>query len=287
MQKTILLIAAIASSLVSIRTNAQDVAFPIEPHAATQLLLSKQPFWPLDTRDEDGLRNLAASLAIAREDRKRFVEQVVYFTYHMKEQIGVPVVYRLLQLAQVSEGDFAVALSPLLYCEDPKLRQQAWSLFPLVYNRGCPFGYRNMSGIRDYLKSDKQNPIVARNLNRAVFETSPSAAFLEYHADAKREELIRYRRLERVISNALYQKAWLGGIPGGKVDESTAAAIAELANSKFWWARMFASEIMVQNKEFRDVELIDRLTKDENELVRQSAASVEKPDAFRATKVDR
>ena len=71
------------------------------------------------------------------------------------------------------------------------------------------------------------------------------------------------------------------------MDAETATAIRELAESKFWWSRVFAAEIMVQNKEFRDEELIKRLLEDENKLVRQSAASIGKPDPLRFAEVDR
>ena len=96
-----------------------------------------------------------------------------------------------------------------------------------------------------------------------------------------------WRRMERFIADALYEKTDLGGIPEGHVDPATATVVRKLAESKHWWARMFAAEIMVQNKEFRDDELVARLLKDDNKLVRQSVAAIDTPDPVRFAKVDR
>jgi hypothetical protein len=127
----------------------------------------------------------------------------------------------------------------------------------------------------------------ARSLQRAVFELTPESAFLLFHTKAKSGELVSLRRDARNVSNALYQKLWLGGLPDGDINDETKESLATLASSEHWWARLFAAEVMVQHKEFRNKRTIDAMLADENELVRNSIRSIQEPDELRFAKVDK
>jgi hypothetical protein len=198
----------------------------------------------------------------------------------------IPATY-LLKYVGVPESHYAVGLSPLLYCDDATTRKYAWELYPLAFGRRCSNGQPDLSHFRDYVTGNYQKPEIATPLKRALFETTPRAAFIMYVRAEARDEAIPLLRKERTISNALYEKRSLGGIPGGKIDDATAGALRDLGRSKYWWSRLYAAEIMVQNKEFRDAELIERLLQDENGLVRQSASSIRKADPLRRTPADK
>lgn len=261
----------------------------IEPHVQTQRLLA-EVLRPAPNVDEAQLRRKLEELtALIRTDVPRFVQQSVLYEANergKREPFSTGFTSGLFQNAGIDERDFPDAISTLLYCNDEHIRKEAWKLLRRSITRECVNGQPDLSHFRDHVIGQFQKPAIAQPLRRAIFESVPSAAFLLFHSGAERTEWIPYRHKERIVSNALYEKQWLGGIPGGKVNAETAATLRDLAASKYWWARMFVAEIMVQNKEFRDADVIKRLLEDENELVRNSVASIEKPDPLRAAKVD-
>jgi hypothetical protein len=185
----------------------------------------------------------------------------------------------------------AEGIAPLLYCDSRSIREEAQRILRLLVRlqRGDR-GELDLSHWRHFVK-----PEIAKPLTRAIFETQPVASFFFFSGEwtqpgtpeVARSDIIPYRRKLRVIDNALYEKTWLGGIPGGRVDQPTAGVLRELAASNYWWPRLFVAEIMVQNKEFRDPDLIKQLAQDENELVRNSIASLSIPDPLRITPVDK
>ncbi|MFN0017798.1 MAG: hypothetical protein ACKVP0_06030 [Pirellulaceae bacterium] len=225
-------------------------------------------------------------VAIAKKDPRRFVQQIVYFNSRIDDPMLSGVVLRLIVWSGVSESEIAESLAPYLYTDDDKIRTQARSTTNLAVGRGCKGGHPDLSHFRDHMREEASKPEVATPLRRWVFERNPNAAFLVFHLDAKSDELISLRRLERTVSNMLYEKQSLGGIEGGRVDDATLAVMQKLVTSKYWWSRLFASEIMVQHREFRDSKLIDILKSDSHELVKKSIQSIGKPDRLRASKVD-
>jgi hypothetical protein len=152
-------------------------------------------------------------------------------------------------------------------------------------------GQVDLSHFRDHILGSFQKASTAAPLKRALFETIPAEAFFFYSGEwsigeVDRNDIVPYRRKWRIVDNALFDKRWLGGISGGKLDLATATTLRDLATSKYWWSRMFVAEVMVQHKEFRDADLIQRLKTDENELVRNSITSLESADPLRVSPVD-
>lgn len=263
-----------------------DRPFPIEadPVVQKQIESALRPLEQLT--NDDFARNLAQVLADSNKDPIRFIDQVMYFTCHVEPVLATGP-YRLLLWAEVSQHDCARALGKHLYSHDARLRNEVRELFPFANfagrRRDCLPDY---SGFGSLIREGRGTAEVTEPLTRMMFEVSPSAAFLFFHTEAKRE-IVSYRRLERIVSNALYEKQYLGGIAGGKCDGVTADALRQLAVSKHWWSRLFVSETMVQNKELRDSEVLGRLAKDDHKLISQSARSVAEPGDLRASKVER
>lgn len=286
---------------------AEDSPVVIEPHVETQGLMSEL-LRPSPMANEAELRRKLELLStLARANGPRFVQQVVLHEVQLKTNGAEVGPYMFLREANISKSHYAEGLGVLLYCRDKQIRRYAWELFPLAIGRVCNYGHADLSHIRDHVTGNYQKSEISTPLKRAIFESAPNAAFLLYHTEAKGIEMLKFRRAERAISNAMFEREMIKqerdylefakhrGLPGRdvqlpapwKLDPATAAVIHELATSKHWWARMFIAEIMVQNKDFRDVELLKTLAEDENELVRQSVASINAPDPLRAGKVDR
>ena len=277
---------------------------PIEAHPETQVILAKWVQTANRDQAEEHYVLLASMQPLAAKDYRRFVEQVMYFVDHMeqREKPRAGIVRSVLYLCLVPHGEVAAALSGHLYSDHAEVRKEAWKLFPSILGSGLPDASPDLSHIRDRVTGDRQQEDVATPLKRAIFEVAPHQAFRLFLAEAERMEGIRLMRAQRTMDNALFERnivthergylisAKERGHPDGalpvpppwKLDETTIAALRELATSKHWWARMFASEFMYHNKEFRVEELIEKLEQDENDLVRQSAASIKTPDPLRA-----
>jgi hypothetical protein len=216
----------------------------------------------------------------------RFVQQSILYQLTNRRDGQEVDAFAILNEARIARGSLAVAVAPLLYCGNAEIRRAARKLFPQAIGCGCRDGQPDFSHFRDHVMGAHQRPAIATPLKRALFETAPNSAFIFFASEAERSDHVPYLRKERIISNALYEKHPLGGIPAGNVDGATAGALRDLAMSQYWWSRMFVAEIMTQNKEFRDAEVIKRLREDENELVRHSIAAIDRPDSLRAAHVD-
>jgi hypothetical protein len=239
-----------------------------------------------DVRELTFHRKLNELMALARLNGPRFIQQVLLLESRKDWGELSPAMAFLREDAQLSANDFAAALAPLLYCDDESIRKRAREWFPRVFGRGCPYGHPNMSHLADCVKGKHLNPQIAMPLQRALFEVDSNGAFLFFHTTAKPQEFISLRRAERTIANVLYEKQYLGGLSERTIDTETAQIVRELAESDYWWARLFIAELMVQNREFRQVDLIATLREDENPLVRQSVGSIDEPDSLRMTPVD-
>lgn len=281
----------------------------IEPHEETQRLMSElSPAPPPTASEAELLRKLNALIKVAKEDGARFVQQIVLYKVRIDPDNRVPFSdlgpVLFMNVASLPQGHYAEGLSILLYCDNEPIRTYARKLFPMAIGRGCVDGHADLSHFRHLVTGDYQKAEIATPLKRAIFERDPhSAFFLCHQAEHQRIELmewLRLRRAERTIRIAKLEqemtneeRQWPALAKTGeppppwKPDARTAAAIRELAASKHWWARMFIAEFMVQNKDFCDAEVLKELGKDENELVRQSVASIEKPDPLRMSPVDR
>jgi hypothetical protein len=267
----------------------QDSNCGIQPHAETQRVLELLVAATMDRLDRQKYYRIMFELdQLSIADGPELVRQTIL--YDVTHKPPFPVWILTFQL-KVGVRDWMTAIAPLLYCDNTAIRDTARKFLGILFVPRPSMSRFDVSDFSDLFISTGPfhmlDPRIATPLRRALFEAVPGTVFLLYaDRDAAGDEIRPYYRKWRVIDNALFEKHWLGGIPGGRVDQATADVMRELAASKYWWSRLFVAEIMVQNKEFRDPELVKQLEQDENELVRNSIASLSKPDPLRITPVD-
>jgi hypothetical protein len=209
-------------------------------------------------------------------------------------------------MAAVPDSEKVFAVGSYAYDPNEMLREEARILLRSAMRESQYQGYCDFSHFVDAINSQFQESSLTQPLTRFLFETSPNPAFLIFVHEAPSLEEFDLRRAERTISNAIFELDWAtkrrayvrhaksrGLLPkdtpdssSWSIDESTARTRLELAQSKYWWARLFIAETMVQHKELRDKVLLEAFEKDESELVRRSVASIRNPDPLRVTKVD-
>jgi hypothetical protein len=277
--------SALQAIALSLCPSADCAELPIRPVAASQELLTRWIETTGNAHAKEHWALLAELRNNAKNDDVQFVRQLAYFVHTHRDTYDAALIhaYALIGYCQVSKSAVAKGLGPYVYTTDEALREVV--RVPFLVERG-PYRHPDYSHYRQLALGEDRNHEAAEPMRRMMFEFSPNAAFLLYHTEPGGQQMMELRRMERLIADALYEKSHLGGLPGGKIDEDTASVIRRLGESEHWWARMFAAEIMVQNKEFRDPEVIQRLLKDENNLVRQSVASIKTPDPLRFAKVD-
>jgi hypothetical protein len=292
---SIAVIAVVVAGVLSTadtRVGAQeDSGYVIGPMANAQRLFGELINPDKDATLDDVRKKVDALRKLG--DDAFLVRQAVFYEATMRprpEGFDKGWAYVVLARELVPIGSYPAAVADLLYAPEEAVRKEARYVFQCALGQKPQYDVLDLSRFRDYIVGVYQKQEIAYPLKRALFETVPMEAFFLFTCESpleiKKDLVIDYRRKWRVIDDALFEKRWLGGIPGGRVDQATADAMRELAASKYWWSRLFVAEIMVQNKEFRDPELVKQLEQDENELVRNSIASLTKPDPLRITPVD-
>ncbi|HUE75142.1 MAG TPA: hypothetical protein VMP01_30015 [Pirellulaceae bacterium] len=269
----------------------QDADYPIIPHPETQELIAKWATPFANDAQLDEHYALLGRLMRAADDSQRFVQQVVYFVHHQEKSkdggLRGMMAMTLLDHCDVSVGHVAIALVPYLYGEHAALRKSAWGLFLYGQRGNYPPGYTDLSYVADAARSDKEE--IATPVRRAIFEVAPNAAFHLFWVEADAGEFAKLLRAQRTLENALFEQKVRTELepaqPPWKLDENTIEALRVLSASKYWWARMFASEFMFRHEDFRIPELIEKLEQDEDDLVRNSAVSITTPDPLRSSKV--
>ncbi|HUE75140.1 MAG TPA: hypothetical protein VMP01_30005 [Pirellulaceae bacterium] len=285
------------ASAMSVAAFGQEDEYPIKPHPESQRLLE---LWAEPTDIKEHYALLAQIVPLASDDYRRFVQQVYYFVHHLeKDDAGEKgmVAGSLFRICAIPESAVATALVPYLYGQHAALRKAAWQLFRYTLGQDSESGCCDLTHIISAIRNE--GPEIADPLKRAIFEVAPHSAFRVYLNSMQEMEGLDLLRAHQTLESALFalrvNKTLALKAGERSVDKNGASspkhwtadirsigALRELATSKHWWARMFASEFMVHNKEFRVDELIDKLAQDENDLVRQSAASIKTPDPLRA-----
>lgn len=260
----------------------------IMPHMETQLLLREIRRTEFGTPQYWEKFTELDKIAVA--DGPRFVRQLIL--HEVTENTIEPLAFLAYEF-RVTRTDIAEGIATLIYCDNEHIRSTAREIFQSLLREQRDAHRPFELDLSDWSPFESK-PEIAKPLTRALFEIFPVNGFYAYarelyllQPERDRREIRRHLQNMRIADNALFQKNWLGGIPGGKVDSQTLTALRELSQSKYWWSRLFVAEIMVQNKEFRDSEIIERLANDPNDLVRGSIASLTNPDPLRFTGVDR
>jgi len=118
--------------------------------------------------------------------------------------------------------------------------------------------------------SHKEPPLP---LIRRMFDRSAGTALLTMsHVYTPFQDTARRRQLlwgEHVVSDTIWKHRH-GFLPTTKVESEAATQIAKLSKDDAWWVRLYVAEILRQHPAFRTPELVERLTKDPHELVRDA-----------------
>lgn len=232
------------------------------------------------------------SVQLGSRERRRFVEQAVYFLAQSGSQENdyVPM-DRIIQMAGLDRRTVVAELIRLSECDDPAISDTATRWLG-AFDR-CECGYAAEAGhtvdvtiytryLQERVASGKAiSPKIARSLfRRAPGETVVTMAQITaYFGNPPPPRSAGERRFrsilwaEHVISDTIWKHRH-GFLDKDKVEPQAAKELEKLAKRKEWWVRLYVAEIMRQHPAFRRPALIRHLAKDDHPLVREAIEAI-------------
>ena len=108
-------------------------------------------------------------------------------------------------------------------------------------------------------------------LSPAVYRADPPPAPAKQAGPSFNKEIKPILWTEHVVSDMLWRQQY-GFLPPDASDPAALGELAALARHDAWWVRLYVAEIMRRHAALRQADLVDRLARDADAQVRQSAA---------------
>jgi hypothetical protein len=231
--------------------------------------------------------------SFAEGDNVLLVQQLAYFAEKLTDGESVLAVRAMLELASIPKSAIIKALAPELDASDPELREFVRDWFQFQDNAVSELHRTphsaNYGEYEKYIGSRfSRNEPLPDGFVTYIFGRASGHAFLAFlHADDKVQRELegpgptaratRTKEMlwnEHVISDAIWRKE--NGFPTEflNVKADAISALHKLSINENWWARLYVAEIIRQHPEFAVPALVERLQKDENELVRQAISEL-------------
>jgi hypothetical protein len=217
------------------------------------------------TSDAQFAARLEKLKAIAEKNPVGLVQQVILYSVKVKGEAGLAAFGLLGQLG-IEEGEIVRAILPLFGTKDPALRE-CLSLLTGQIEGEERFDEPYFGAYEEFIRSEGEAP---DELVLYLFKKSPGRALLlmmrvfgEKGLEARKPILWA----EHIVSDSL----WKQKHQFLKPDEVTPEAMEQLqklSDRKEWWARLYVAAIIRAHTPFRTPEVIEKLQKDENALVR-------------------
>jgi len=207
---------------------------------------------------------------IAEKDPEKLVQQVLSCRVQSaaESEERSLVVLQLIDYFRIPDTAIVHAVIPYMGTPNEHLRDSIDLLLRSVEGRGPP-GHPDYSSYSTWIRLSKNEP--PRELVRRMYQRCPGTALLTMREIYVREPE-RVKGLlwaEHVISDTIWKHRH-GFLPTNTVESEAATQVAKLAKDDAWWVRLYVAEILRQHPAFRTPELVERLTKDPHELVRDA-----------------
>ena len=215
---------------------------------------------------------------------KKLIPQLLYYSMHgtdfeghhdsMKEGMALDITTGRLNIRKRT-----IAHSLIPYIETPdmalrkKIRHRLQHYEDASARRPPNFDLYQSIIAHNFRKGKESSP----GLVRYMYERDPGTALLTMKQAAlqDRDEIRQITWAEHVISNVLWKHKHKFLKPD-EVEPAAAEQLDKLSRSKHWWARLYVAHIMRQHRGFRRAEIIERLKKDDNQLVREAMQFADK-----------
>lgn len=217
-------------------------------------------------------------LAMDGPDRKVVVGQVLHFAARgERDEKTSGVVGAVVRRLAESKDVLVAAVVPHLDNSDEGVRKAARGVLAELEDRSAsrPADLSVYYGLIE--AAIRAGELPQASLVMHLYETDPGQALLlmmRAHQLRKPEELRPILWAEHTVSDLLWQRRF-GFVERTATTPAARAEIATMSNSRHWWARLYAAEMIGRHPELGDAAMAKRLGEDEDELVRQSMARAE------------
>jgi hypothetical protein len=223
----------------------------------------------------------AAELMLARElisleaayDRTHLLRQLVLYQETTNdEQFATNAFWLSARLSEkMNIAEKLRATEPLLVHENGHVRRRAQEFIASLFLGPPPVDFAAIALLSGRNANTAQEH---RELIRWIFTNDPGGALLGF-ARSQQLDADLWRQLlfaEHEISDTLWRMEHKFDLGEDRI--STAKAnLNKLSQNDHWWVRLYVVEIMRQHSNLRNAEVLQRLAKDDNELVRQQATA--------------
>ena len=207
---------------------------------------------------------------IAEKEPEKLVQQVLSCRVQSAEvsEERSLLVLQLIHYFRIPDTAVVHAVIPYMGTGNDHLRDSIDYLLRSVEGRSPP-GHPDYSAYSTWISLSKHDP--PRDLVRRMYRRCPATALLTMR-EIYVQDPVRVKSLlwaEHVISDTIWKHRH-GFLPTTTVESEAATQVAKLAKDDAWWVRLYVAEILRQHPAFRTPELVERLTKDPHELVRDA-----------------
>ena len=201
--------------------------------------------------------------------------QLAYWSANSRRLEDAMLPGAIIEQLGISEHAFAGALWPYLDSDDPKIRKAVRGIICATENASAtrPRDFSDYEAVmrgRHQSKKSVPEPLVAY-----MFELAPGQALMSCMRTYAQQSLDLWKPTlwaEHVVSNVLWKQR-CRFLKKHETEPAAMEQVDKMSRRAEWWARLYAAEIMRQHPEFRAAEVVERLAKDENNLVKRAVES--------------
>lgn len=127
-----------------------------------------------------------------------------------------------------------------------------------------PNAVANIQAIKTRMEANRQD----RDLTEQEKQQEQQREQVQQQRNEERREILL---VEHLVSSAIWLKKNAYGEEFMELKPKATKQLAKLSQNKHWWARLYVAEIMGRHFSLRLPEILDKLSEDENAMVRKAA----------------
>lgn len=307
MKLSLILVAIFVARTMCIAQELDVEKEPIQPKPAIQerfekviVALNKSPDLPQDNIEA---RREIKDLKESAVNKEEIVKQLVVYAAGPDEEQPLKAL-AILELLDLPPEIIIETLAPYLNDDDIKVRSFVRDWFQ---------GHDEIDPGKDYREYVGKAKSVPLAFAQYLFEKSPNEAFLAFAGANPRDRLVKAmeavrKRMdekspgwseglpqgnrvegggssndraeqnellfaEHTISDAIWLRKHEFDQRIPFVMERAIKQLSQLSENERWWVRLYVAETMRQNRDFRQTDVLEKLSRDDNELVSKAAKS--------------
>lgn len=247
-----------------------------EPDRAIQAAVADVAY---ATTESEQQKHLARLRSLGGERFQKLVPQLVFYVSHADNLREKLVSAFVVEKLRIQDGQIVAALVPHLDAKDERFRKEVRQLIRDLEKglRDAPHQLEHLSGFIANAARNGTWPDAA--LVQFIYQRRPDVGLQNMAQVYMDDNIPEWRKItwsQHIVEEAIWRKEHGYTARFEEVRPDAANELRALAEHTQWWVRLYAAEILRGHPEFRTPELLERLKKDEQKLVRQAISAPEK-----------